>query len=136
GEHCDVLAALSLAERQTRVLKHNDAFAVFDLHGDIQHPQYESCGLFHRGTRHLSRWVLRLNQKRPLLLSSTVKDEGDALIVDFTNPAPDNGAPGGAPAESLHVQRRCFIWNGILYERISVVNYARHRVQGTIAIQF
>ena len=40
----------------------------------------------HRDTRHLSHLYLTLDGHRPLLLSSTVRDDNAVLICDLTNP--------------------------------------------------
>ena len=81
-----ILATSSLADDRTRVLKHGETFAVFDRYGDIQAPARGELGLYHEGTRFLSLFVLRVGRDRPLLLSSTVKDDNALLTVDLTNP--------------------------------------------------
>src|SRR5581483_4786642 len=81
-----ILATSSLADERTRVLKQGDTFAVFDRHGDIRQVGLAVQGLYHRGTRYLSRLELRLGKSRPMLLSSTVKDDNAMLAVDLTNP--------------------------------------------------
>src|SRR5438309_9484534 len=79
-------ARSSLADAQTLVLLHRDTFAVFDRHGDIQVLGSGQQGVFREETRYLSRLELRINGLRPLLLSSTVRDDNVLLSVDLTNP--------------------------------------------------
>ena len=43
-------------------------------------------GLYHEGTRYLSRFRLRLNGQRPLLLSARVKEDNELFGADLTNP--------------------------------------------------
>ena len=43
-------------------------------------------GLFYRDTRYLSHYELRIEGKRPLLLSSVMHEDKAALSVDLTNP--------------------------------------------------
>ena len=43
-------------------------------------------GLFYRDTRYLSRFELRIEGRRPLLLSSAALEDKAALVVDLTNP--------------------------------------------------
>src|SRR5438067_1387550 len=50
-----ILAKSSMADDRTRVLKHGDAFAVFDRYGDIQPVGMGEQGVYQRGTRFLSR---------------------------------------------------------------------------------
>ena len=62
----------SLVDRPLRNLKHGDAFAVLDSFGDIGATPDTPEGLFYRDTRFLSRFELRIEGKRPLLLGSAV----------------------------------------------------------------
>src|SRR5258705_6762417 len=80
-----ILAASKATER-TAVLKNDDTFAVFDYSGDIAAFGSGQQGLYHEGTRYLSRFRLRLNGHSPLLLSSRVKDDNDLFGADLTNP--------------------------------------------------
>src|SRR6478736_1916522 len=81
-----IQATSSRADDRTRVLKHGDLFAVFDRFGDLQPVGLGEQGLYHDGTRFLSRLELRLGGRRPLLLSSTVRKENDLLAVDLATP--------------------------------------------------
>src|SRR3954469_4101427 len=76
----------SLVERRLRTLKHGDAFAVLDSYGDMGTAQGTAEGLFYRDTRYLSHYELRIEGRRPLLLSSTMHEDKAALSVDLTNP--------------------------------------------------
>ncbi len=49
-----ILASSSVADKQTRVLKHAETFVVFDRHGDIRPLGFEDHGIYHQGTRFLS----------------------------------------------------------------------------------
>jgi hypothetical protein len=68
-----IRAHASIADTGSRVLKQGDTFAVFDRHGDIRPLGFENQGVFHEGTRFLSKWKLGINDVSPLLLSSNVK---------------------------------------------------------------
>src|SRR5216110_2485487 len=81
-----IRANASVADAANRVLKHGDTFAIFDRHGDIRPLGFENQGVFHEGTRFVSRWKLGINGTSPLLLSSSVKEDNDFLVVDMTNP--------------------------------------------------
>src|SRR5207245_8702407 len=72
-------------DARTRVLKQDDTFAVFDRFGDIDTFGGE-LGLYYQDTRFLSRLTLRLGKDRPLLLSSTVREDNAVMAVDATNP--------------------------------------------------
>ena len=81
-----ILATSSLADDRTRVLKQGETFAVFDRYGDIHPLGLGEQGIYHQGMRHLSRLALRLQGSRPLLLSSTVREDNVLLAVDLANP--------------------------------------------------
>ena len=76
-----ILATSTRADDRTRVLKHGETFAVFDRFGDVQPVGLGEQGLYHDGTRFLSRLEVRMGGRRPLLLSSTVKEDNDLLAV-------------------------------------------------------
>src|SRR4051812_10920531 len=103
AEHHYIRATSSRADERTRVLKHGDTFGVFDRFGDVQPIGNGEQGLFHLGTRHLSRLELRLDDVRPLLLSSTVSDANDTIAVDLTNP--DLRARPGSEGPEIRVPR-------------------------------
>ncbi|MDB5562512.1 MAG: amylo-alpha,6-glucosidase [Hyphomicrobiales bacterium] len=123
-------ASVSLQERRTRTLKHGDSFAVFDHNGDALSGPGRPEGIFHRDTRHLSQLYLTLGGKRPLLLSSTMRDDNATLTCDLTNP--DFGEPGKIELEHdlIHIRRTRFLWQASCFERLAVRNFDElpHRV--------
>ncbi|MFQ5749734.1 MAG: glycogen debranching N-terminal domain-containing protein, partial [Planctomycetota bacterium] len=92
-------------------------------------------GLYHQGTRFLSHFVLQLGPARPLLLSSTVKEDNALLTVDLTNP--DLYLDGRLiPRGSLHLFRAKFLWQGRGYERLRIKNYGAFPVTLPLRFQF
>ncbi len=85
GDEYYISAKSSLADDRTNVLKHGESFAVFDRTGDINPVGLGEQGVFHAGTRHLSRLLLQLGNHPLLLLSSTVRENNARLTVDLTN---------------------------------------------------
>src|SRR5215471_2497476 len=114
----------SRADDRTRVLKCGETFAVFDRFGDLQPVGLGEQGLYHEGTRFLSRLELRVGGRRPLLLSSTVRKENDLLTVDMSNPdlTDERGEILMARGE-LHVARAKFLFRGACYERLRISNF-------------
>ncbi|HEX6546179.1 MAG TPA: glycogen debranching N-terminal domain-containing protein, partial [Bryobacteraceae bacterium] len=96
GDQFYIRAQSSLADNRNHVLAYGDSFAVFDQHGDIQPYLAVDQGMFYKDTRYLSKLELRICGVRPLLLSSTVRDDNILLAVDLTNP--DLVLPSGVPA--------------------------------------
>ncbi len=118
-------AAASLQERRPRTLKHGDTFGLFDPNGDIIHGPGSPEGLFHRDTRHLSHLFLTVAGLRPLLLSSTLRDDNATLTCDLTNPD-FRDAVGKVILEhdQIHLRRSRFLWNATCFERLTARNFA------------
>ncbi|HVM50583.1 MAG TPA: amylo-alpha-1,6-glucosidase [Candidatus Acidoferrum sp.] len=135
GQHF-IRANASMADLGTRVLKHADTFAVFDRHGDIRPLGFENHGVYHGGTRYVSHWKLGISGTSPLLLSSTVKEDNDFLVVDLTNPALRLGPGRLLPHGVLHLVRTGFLWQGSLFERIEISNFARGSVTLKLELAF
>ena len=112
----------SLSGRRARSLKHDDSFAVLDVSGDLRGGSVD--GFYHCDTRYLSRFELLLEGARPVLLSSSIRDDNTALICDLSN-SEIEPRDGGAPilGETLHLRRAQFLWEGTLFERIRVRNF-------------
>jgi glycogen debranching enzyme len=123
-----ILATAARSEERTRVLKHNETFGVFDRYGDIRNIGLGEQGLYHEGTRHLSRYELRLVGQRPLLLSSTLQKANTIVGADLTNPDLAVGGQLVAPKGVLHVLRNKFLWKCTCYERLQVSNYGTTRL--------
>ena len=122
-----ILATSARVDDRTRVLKDGDTFAVLDRYGNIHPVGIGEQGLYHDGTRHLSRLDVSFGSERPLLLSSTVRDDNAALAVDLANP--DLAADRlGLPADTVHLLRSAFLWKGALYTRILIRSFARDAI--------
>jgi glycogen debranching enzyme len=121
-----ILATASKPSQRTSVLKHDETFAVFDDSGDIGAFGIDEQGLYHEGTRYLSVFRLRLNGRRPLVLSARVKDDNDLFGADLTNPDIPLGSGDLILARDLvHLFRARFLWNATWHERIRLWNYSR-----------
>jgi glycogen debranching enzyme len=134
GTH--VLAASSVADERTRVLKHGDTFALFDHYGDIKPGGLGEEGLYHDGTRFLSALLLDLEGERPFFLNSTVRDENDQLTVALTNPDLVRGGRIHMPLGTLHIGIRKFLWRGVLYQEMKVRNLGFEDVASALLLRF
>jgi glycogen debranching enzyme len=102
-------------------LKDRDTFIVADSHGDIVGA---ADGLFHDDTRILSQWELILGDRSPTLLSGAVGQDNVYFTSHGLNRAiPAPGGPGMPPGV-VHLERKRFLWDERLYERIRLTNYA------------
>jgi len=124
NDQCPIVASSSLTDDHIEVLKQGDTFGLFDRYGDIHSLRTGSHGLYHEGTRFLSRFALTVNGERPLLLSSTVKEDNVLLNVDLTNPDMTYEGQGEVARGALHLSRARFLWQGRCFERLRVHNYS------------
>ncbi|MGE5835957.1 MAG: glycogen debranching N-terminal domain-containing protein [Acidobacteriota bacterium] len=118
-----ILAAAALADDQDLVLKEGDTFGVFDRSGDIRPIGLAEEGLYHEGTRYLSRLSLRFGQQQPLLLSSAIKQDNALIAVDLTNLDISENGSVSIPRGTLHLSRVMVVWDGVLYQRFTFRNY-------------
>jgi glycogen debranching enzyme len=123
-DQCSIVASSSLTEEQVEVLKQGDTFGLFDRYGDIHSLRTGSHGLYHEGTRFLSRFALTMNGEWPLLLSSTVKEDNVVLNVDLMNPDITHEGQVEVTRGALHLSRARFLWHGRCFERLRVHNYS------------
>ena len=131
-----VLAKSALADDRTRVLKESDTFAIFDRYGDIQPVGLGEQGIYHNGTRFLSKLILHFGAGRPMLLSSTVRDDNILLGVDLTNPDIYVSGTVILPRGSVHIYRSKFLLNSVCYERLYLRNYALSPVDISLTLRF
>ncbi|MBD1925711.1 amylo-alpha-1,6-glucosidase [Trichocoleus sp. FACHB-90] len=143
----------------TLTIKDNDLFLVTDTLGNISgclgDDMNSSMGLFCADTRFLSRLELQINERPPVLLSSTA-DKGFALSVLCTNPSMDGGVrleggdklepegqiDGGAMfdfaplrADTIGIARE-IVLNGALFEELTVSNYSTHSISFQLSLSF
>jgi glycogen debranching enzyme len=135
-EQYQISAFASLQERRPRTLKHGDTFAVLDPNGDILSGAGSSDGLYHRDTRHLSHLDLLINRARPILLSSTLRDDNAALTCDLTNPDLRDGDRLVLGHDLVHIRRTKFLWNATCFERLLVRNFSEQALRFTLELWF
>ena len=131
-----ILADSSLTDEPIRVLKHGDTFALFDQHGDIRPVKNREQGLYHDGTRFLSRLVLELEGARPFFLSSTIRDDNDQLTVALTNPDLCRDGRVYLPLGSLHLGLKKFLWCGVCYQELRIENHGMQPADVELTMQF
>jgi glycogen debranching enzyme len=131
-----ILAKSTLLDDRTRVIKHDDSFAVFDRYGDIRVTGHGEQGLYHDGTRYLSRLVLTIDGYRPLLLSSTSKSDNGLVAADLTNTDLRVDHHMVLPHGSIHLFRGKFVWQATCYEYLRVRNYSQSAVRVRLAVSF
>ena len=136
GNQFYILATASRAAERTAVLQHDDTFAIFDYAGDMGALGAAEQGLYNEGTRFLSRFTLRVNGKRPLILSSRVKEDNELFVADLTNPDIPIGQTGAVIRRDLvHIFRSRFLWKDTWYERIRLWNYSQAALLASLCVR-
>jgi glycogen debranching enzyme len=118
-----IAATSSLLERRPRTLKHGDTFGLFDHYGDVVPHEGSPEGLYHRDTRYLSGFQLLINDRRPLLLSSTIQDDNAYLTADLTNPDFFEDGRLDLPRDTIHINRSKLLWQAQAHERLAIRNF-------------
>ncbi|MDB5305429.1 MAG: glycogen debranching enzyme [Phycisphaerales bacterium] len=131
-----ILAPLPRADEHPSVLKHEETFAVFNRSGDIRPVGLGEEGVYHEGTRFISRLTLRIDGRLPLLLSSSVPQVNVPLAVDMTNPDLAREGRVALPRDQLHLLRDSVLWDGTLYTRIRLRNYGTTPADVRLEIAF
>ena len=130
-------AATSLQERRPRTLKHGDSFGVFDPNGDAVAGPGSPEGLYHRDTRYLSHLLVTLDGQRPMLLSSTLRDDNAMLTCDLTNPdLYDTMGRLIVEHDLVHLRRMRFLWQAACHERLAVRHFGREPQHLRLGLSF
>jgi glycogen debranching enzyme len=131
-----ILATDAPAEYVSRVLKDGETFAVFDPHGDIQAAGLGQEGLYHEGTRFLSRLLFKLGNARPFLLNSTIKEDNSLFVVNLTNPDVYQRGQLMLPRGTLHITRTKRLRPSMCYETLRFINYGLAAVDVHFSFEF
>lgn len=131
-----ILASSALADQKTIVLKEGDTFALFEVHGDIYQIPSGSQGIFHNGTRYLSRMELSINGLKPLLLSSLPREDNQMIIVDLTNPDLSLENNEAVLRGTIHISRSKFLWQGAYHEKIRFINFGLDPASFAVALRY
>lgn len=124
------------SDDRARVLKYGSMFAVFDRLGDISRQGLGEQGIFYEGTRYLSEMSLRLWTERPLLLSSTIEPNNFSFTADLANLDVSRGDTVVIHRGTLHLLRSRFLWHGVAYEELGLVNYGMEALHVPVTLAF
>jgi glycogen debranching enzyme len=136
GDQYYIHARSSLADDRSQVLMQGESFAVFDRSGDIQPVGDGRQGLYHCGTRHLSRFELRINGERPILLGSTVSEDNALVAVHLTNPRLRLTGEQVLLSDSVHFFRSAVMWEGVCHQRLRIRSYALEEIRLEFSFHF
>ena len=102
------------------VLKDGETFAMLDSRGEISPETHPDSGIFHRGTRHLSRLELLLWGRPPTVLSSTERGEMGLHVSHLSN----ENIGGTAPSRgSVHIERSTLLTPTACVQQLSFTSF-------------
>jgi glycogen debranching enzyme len=131
-----ILANSSLADQRTMVLKQGESFGIFDSLGDIHQVGTGTQGIYHNGTRFVSRMELNIDGSRPLLLSASPREDNQVLVVDLTNPNLQLEDEEPLKQDTIHIQRLKFLWQSKYHEKLNLLNYGQETASFELEIHF
>ena len=101
------------------VLKDGETFAMLDARGEICPETHPDSGIFHGGTRHVSRLQLLLWGESAAVLSSTERGEMGVHVSHLTNAA----VAGGPPQGVIHLERSSVLTPMACLQELTFTNY-------------
>ncbi len=125
-----IVATSSILDPHRLIVKHGETFGVFSRFGDILPFGKGEQGLFHEGTRYLSRYALEVNGLRPLFLSSNVDEDNILVTVDLTNPDLYKGGRELIKRDMVHIMRSRLLSGGCCLEYIRLRNFDKKTAAG------
>ncbi len=131
-----IVATSAILDPHRLIIKHGETFGVFSRFGDILPFGKGEQGLFHEGTRHLSRYVLEVNGLRPLFLSSNVDEDNILATVDLTNPDLHKGGRELIKRDMVHIMRSRLLYDGCCLEHIRLRNFDKQAAGLDIELEF
>ena len=107
------------------VLKDGETFAMLDGRGEICPETHPDSGIFHRGTRHVSRLQLLLWGEPAAVLSATERGEMGVHVSHLTNDSSANGPRQGV----VHLERSTVLTPSSCLQELSFTNYGEAALQ-------
>ena len=118
------------------VLKDGETFAMLDARGEICPETHQDSGIFHRGSRHVSRLQVRLWNQAPAVLSSTERGE-IGLHVSHLSAAPAARMGGDLPPPGVvHLERSTVLTPTACLQQLTFTCYGPQAVLVPITLDF
>ncbi len=114
------------------VLKNEETFAILDSRGEICPELQHEAGIFHRGTRHVSRLQLLLWGRSPVVLSSTERGAVGVLVSHLSN---NNGDTGGPAAMTVHLERSTVLTPTACLQQFCFTSYQDRPIQMPLTLR-
>ncbi len=108
------------------VLKNEETFAILDSRGEICPDLQHDAGIFHRGTRHVSRLQVLLWGRAPLVLSATERGSVGVLVSHLSN---NGGSAEGSAAMTIHLERSTVLTATACLQQFCFTSYGDRPVE-------
>jgi glycogen debranching enzyme len=115
------------------VLKNEETFAILDSRGEICPEIQHDIGIFHRGSRHVSRLEVLLWKQPPVVLSATERGEVGVHVSHLTNDDSDAGAPASM---TVHLERTTVLTATACLQKFRFTSYANKALEMPLALRF
>jgi glycogen debranching enzyme len=135
-EQEQIHAEADTSPRAHETLKHDDAFAVVDTHGDLGAFGNHVDGFFFNDTRYLSRLELLIARHPPLLLGSTIDNNDIQLCCDLTNTDVYTDGALWLHKDVVHVFRTTYVRDATLRQRLVFTNHSNVDLMLPVSIIF
>ena len=122
--------------RNHETLKHDDAFAIIDTHGDIGAFGNRPDGLFFKDTRYLSRLELLIARSVPLLLGSTLDGSDLQHCCDLTNTDVYEDGAQWLHKDIVHIYRTTYVRDAAIRQRLVFTNHGSINLRLPVSIIF
>ncbi len=116
-------------------LKHGESFLVCDRKGELPGYMLGELGFYHAGTRFLNLFETLIGGQQPLLLFSSVARDNSSIVVDFTNPALEDGGTR-MPADSVYLRKELVVYENRLIVLLRLVNHHLERLVLPVRLRF
>lgn len=103
-------------------LKDGRTFAVLGAWGDVNPHQPGEHGLYHHGTRYLSRLALRIGGKWPVLLHASTRADNVCHSTEMVSPP--LSSPAALERGAVHLARSACVIAGSYRERLVLTSFA------------
>ena len=114
------------------VLKNEETFAILDSCGEICPDVQHDVGIFHRGTRHVSRLQLLLWGQAPLVLSATERGSVGVLVSHLSN---NNSGAEGSAAMTIHLERSTVLTATACLQQFCFTSYGDRPVEMPLTLR-
>ncbi|RIL07435.1 MAG: amylo-alpha-1,6-glucosidase [Proteobacteria bacterium] len=135
-ERFDILAESGLLDDRTLVLMRDHTFLVVDRQANALPHAASRHGLYHDGTRFLSGLLVRIHGRRPLLLSSGVREDNGALFAHETNPDVREGETLMLARDTVHLRRRVVLVDGACEIELRLRSYGDEPIVCPLDLRF